>query len=281
MPLAEGQVQVRDLVMGEGTPYEVKEFNPFNRTVRADYVGKNPWSDGGYSGPEFLDVNQVSMKVYVVGNSLANWKVLHWALIRAFDSVGTGPDVEIRWVLDGEEFLQRGRPTVVNPEIRALRAGRIFSLLGYRADDPLIYSGQFNQLELSLTQATGGLQIPQFVPTQYNTVYTGGKGTAVNAGGRPARVLIRFNGPVTNPFVLVGGRALTLNLSISAGHWVDIDTDPNGQTAYYDGLPQASVLSSISGDWPILASGSHEVRYGADSRYHPDATMLFRWRDTY
>jgi|GEM_PF-2806419 len=276
MPLEPEQIQVRDLVMGEGTDYIVSAFNPWNRQTRMSGEGPNPWGHGGYSGAEWLDVAVVNMGIHTVGENETDWWAKHSALMEAFAPVETGPDVELRWALGTTEYMMRGRPRMLNPQVQNIRSGEITSSASFVALDPLIYSGELHEVTLGLPTWSGGLIVPVAVPVVLDAVMSDGVATVTNAGMRTARVLLRFDGPVSRPAVTLAGATLSLDLDIPAGHWVDVDT--LDRTVLYDG--HISRLMDARGSWPVLPPGSHELRFTA-RRFDPDAALTVRWRDTY
>ena len=278
MPLEPGQIQVRDLVMDDGTttPYMVLSFNPWNRQIRASGEGENPWGHGGYSGAEWLDIAVVNMDIHVIGVSDSDWMTKQFALMQAFAPVETGPDVELRWMVGDTEYMMRGRPRMLNPTVRNIQSGEITSSASFVCLDPLIYSGELHEAPLGLPRWSGGLAVPVEVPVSLDAELSDGVTTITNAGMRTARVLLRFDGPVSRPAVTLAGATLALDLDIPAGHWVDVDT--LDRTVLYDG--HISRLQDARGSWPVLPPGSHELRFTA-RRFDPDAALTVRWRDTY
>jgi len=270
------QVQVGDLPMGHGTSYVVTDFNPWNRTVRASGEGDNPWGHGGYSGAEWLATAVVNMGIHVIGENEADWMTKHFALMQAFAPVETGPDVELHWAIGDIEYMMRGRPRMLNPRVRNMRTGKVLASASFVALDPLIYSAELHEVTLGLPRWSGGLEVPVKVPVSLDATLSDGVATVTNAGMRTARVLLRFDGPVSRPAVTLAGATLALDLDIPAGHWVDVDT--LDRTVLYDG--HISRLMDARGSWPVLPPGSHELRFTA-RRFDPDAALTVRWRDTY
>jgi hypothetical protein len=80
MPLDEGQVQLRDLVIGPGTPYRFvrgSHFNPLSRSVRADQGGARVWNDGSWSGAEWAEQATIPMRLVVMAVGAGEWLALH------------------------------------------------------------------------------------------------------------------------------------------------------------------------------------------------------------
>lgn len=281
MALSEGQVQVRDLVMGEGTQFIVSAFNPYNRSVRADRTGDAPWGDGGWSGSEWREVAVVNMGVHIDASSNAEWQALHWQLDAAFAPIRTGAsEIELRWMNAGTEYLMFGRPRMLQPTIRNLRSGQVTASASFVCPDPAIYSGIEHTATVGVLRRTGGLSTPFSVPFGVSSVVADGVATLANAGTSPARLLLRIVGPVSAPRVTVigpGGIPLTLFLTtvLGVGEFLDIDTAErlvllNGTT---------SRLSDAFGDWPLLAPGVSTIEFRADAV--TAGTLTIRFRDTY
>lgn len=280
MPLQEGQVQLRDLVMGRGTAYKVTAFNPYIRSARVTGSGENPWDDGGWAGAEFREVVAVNFGITIRGTSAADWQAKHWDLEAAFDPVGTAADeVELRWCTGGTEYCMFGRPRGLSPEIKNLRTGRIANSASFSALDPSIYSGTEHVISTGLPAWSGGLTVPVTVPVTIPQTQIAGFAEAANAGKRSARLLLRIDGPVERPSITVvtaDGVPVTLYLDtvLEEGQWLDIDTA--ARSVVLNGF--ITRLRDAYGDWPLVWPGVNELRWRAET-YNPDALLTARWRD--
>lgn len=278
MPLAEGQVQVGFLVMGEGTPYRMLEFAPWTRTVRADQGGDRAWNHGSWSGAEWQDEAVVPMLIRVVGDDAGSWLALHQALAAAF--APSNEDVELRWVTGGVEFLLLGRPRLVDPRIRTLARGQIVTKAGFVALDPAVYSGALHTVQLALPIVTGGLAVPITVPFSVDATVLTGRAEITNAGTKPVGLKLRIDGPVVEPRVLLltDGAVTTLQLwlTLTAGQWLDIDT--GARTVHINGT--VSRRGNASGGWPELPHGTHELFFDANA-YDAAALLTASWRDAW
>jgi hypothetical protein len=158
MPLDDGQVQLRDLVMGPGTPFRfVSHFNPFSRNVRADQAGGRAWGDGGWSGAEWAEQVTIPMRLVVMGVGAAGWMACMQQLLAAFAPSST--DLDLRFAVAGTEYLMRGRPRMVDPEARHVD-GHTYTAAAFVALGPSIYSGNEHQVVLGLPSTSGGLIVP-------------------------------------------------------------------------------------------------------------------------
>lgn len=282
MVLADGQIQIRDLVLGRGTQYKVRKFNPWTRTVRADQTGEMPWGDGSWSGAEWFESVAINMDVVIEGTDLADWQVLHQALDLAFSPIGAGTsEVELSWCLGAQEQVMFGRPRGVSPTPDHVRVGRTPTTCMFWCGDPFRYSAALNSVSIGLPEWSGGLVVPVTVPVTIPQTQVDGLAEAVSAGAYPAPLLLRIDGPVVNPSITVVSPAgvplaLSLELSIEAGQWIDINTQE--QSVLLNGF--VSRLRDAYGDWPLLEPGTSEIRWRSDV-YDPTAQLTVSWRDRF
>lgn len=280
MALAEGQVQLRGLVMGPGTPYRFDKgnhFNPFARTVRTTQSGQRPWRDGSWSGREVTAAAAIPMRIVTLGAGAAGMLALHRPLAAAFEP--SDDDLELRFVIGGQEMVMFGRPRVVAPEPRHVDGTTYYSL-GFEALDPTMYGATEHVETLGLPSTSGGLTFPATFPAAFDATVTSGRKAIANAGLKTTGLLLRIDGPAPQPRVsiLAGGVVTRLRvlLDLAAGEFLDIDT--RAQTALLQG--QVSRRNQVPGDWPLLPPGTHEIAFDADL-FDPAALLTVRWRDAW
>lgn len=280
MALAEGQVQIRDLVIGPGTPYRFargSHFNPLQRTVRADQGGARAWGHGSWSGAEWAEQVVIPMRLVVMGTGTAGWLTLFQQLLAAF--APSDEDLELRFMLAGTEYLMLGRPRMVDPEARHID-GHTYTQASFVCLDPTIYSGTEHQVVLGLPSTSGGLTLPATAPLTVPAVVTAGRATITNAGTKTAGLRLRVDGPVMEPRVSLldatGTATLRLYLDLDAGQWLDADTA--ARTVYLNGT--ASRRGQAAGGWPVLQAGVGELAFDA-AAYDPAAQLTVTWRDAW
>ncbi len=275
--LQEGQIQVRDLVMGRGTAFRVLEFNPYVRTVRAESSEPRAWGHGAWSGPEWTDDVVVPLRVRVEAEGRHDWFMTHAELAAAFAAVEDDPtEVELRWCWGGREYAMFGRPRMVEPDVKAISTGRSWSRLAFVALDPRIWSGVETQTgPIGLPAWSGGLTVPITAPVAVNAVATGGVATLRNEGTAVVGIRFRAAGPAIEPHITLPDRTgtprtISLGLTLAAGQWVDVDTEAG--TVYLQGDQNRRGDVSVPDGWPELAPGAHELRWSA-AEYNPTATL--------
>ena len=281
MTLAEGQVQLRDLVIGPGTPYRFvkgQHFNPFSRAVRADQGGARAWAAGSWSGQEWAEQVVIPMRLVVLARGVAEYAAAMQQLLDTFAPAST--DLDMTFALGGAEYLMRVRPRLVDPEPRHVD-GHVYMQAAVVALDPTIYSAAEHQVVLGLPSTVGGLTLPATAPLTVDATVTSGRATITNAGRKPAGLRLRVDGPVVEPRVSLltdtSAQTLRLWLTLDVGQWLDIDTA--ARTVYLNGA--VSRRGNASGDWPILpASAAAELAFDA-AAYDPAATLTATWRDAW
>lgn len=280
--LAEGQVQLRDLVMGRGTSYYfVTHFNPLARTARADQTGPRAWADGQWSGAEWTDATVIAMRLAVMGGTgAAGWMAAMRAMLNAFAPSST--DLPLTFALGGGQYVMFGRPRLAEPEAR-LKDGTGYVNAAFVAIDPHMYSSTLHTVgPIGVSTFTGGLQISTTVPFTIGASASGGSAVLANAGDIDTPLTIRLDGPLSAPSVALQRpdgvtQTLVTALNLLAGQFLLVDTGAG--TALADGDPAASRRGSVGGDFPLLPKGTSTV-YLFDAAGSA-GTLTVSWRDAW
>jgi hypothetical protein len=278
--LEEGQVQLRDLVMGKGTPWMfASPFNPRKRQVRVDQSGPRAWTHGSWSGAEFMEEAVIPMRLLEVDevNGAWGWMMRMHEILAAF-APSKEDDLELRFMLGGVEYVMYGRPRMAEPDPRLGGSGYVNA--AFVALDPLLYSGEENSMGLVLPTQSGGLVVPFTVPFTIDGVTIGNSAFIVNSGTATAALRFHIAGPVVEPRIAVFhdgvSTVLRFALTLTAGQWLDVDT--RERTAYLNGT--VSRRGQVYGDWPLLESGESEISFDA-STYDASAALTVFWRDAW
>lgn len=276
-------MQIRDLVMGDLTPYRVMQgTNPWSRSARVDSSGTRPWAHGSWSGAEWMAEAVVPITVMVQSDTAAEWLTYQQTLQSAFRPIGDAiSDIELRWRLGGSEYVMFGRPRMVEPDVVNMR-GETIVRAAFVALDPFIYAGTETVVaDIPLPTYTGGLSVPFTAPFTINGTLAGGFADITNTGTADTGLLLRIDGPVVSPSVwLVHDNGtvqrLDFNITLSAGQWLDVDTKE--RAVLLNGT--VSRRGQTSGDWPLLPNGTHRLRWNA-SIYNTDARLTVRYRSAW
>ncbi|MEU5965956.1 hypothetical protein ABZ777_32525 [Micromonospora parva] len=286
MPLAEGQIQVRGLVMGPGTMFEtLRGFDPWSRQARAEQGDGRAWGDGAWSGAEWTAETVVPIPLRVknaADRTPGGWVAAHQLLAEAF--APSHEDLELRWCTGGTEYVLFGRPRMVEPEVATAPAGWTYTRAAFVALDPTVYSGVEHSVSLGLPSTIGGLTVPLTVPVTVDATVIAGRVTVTNAGRKATGLRLRIDGPVPEPRVSLltdaGTATLRFWLTLTSGQWLDIDTA--ARTVYLNGTASRRGLTSADGGgWPILPPGGDaELAFDA-AAYNASALLTAFWRDAW
>jgi hypothetical protein len=265
MPLDEGQVQLRDLVMGPGTEHRfATPFNPFARNVRADQGGVRAWGDGAWSGAEWAEQVAVPMRLVGIGGGPAGWVGRQQQLAAAF--APSHEDLELRFVMGGTEFVMFGRPRLVDPEARFLD-GTGYCNAAFVALDPKVYSADVHQVQLGLPSASGGLTVPQgrgptLTPNPFFEVdaagWTGTGGTVarstVQAHEGVASLLLTPDGVTATVQTQTGLMPTSPGAHMRATPWVRCAVDRNVDLVIGWNTAGGAFISSDFKTFPVTAN---------------------------
>lgn len=284
MALLEGQVQVRDLVMGPGTPFTVNQFNPFNRTTRANQTEGRAWNHGVWSGVEWANEKVVPMSILVgdTPGGMASWVDLDQQLAAAFHPIGEEVgEAELRFVLGGREYVLFGRPRSVEPTSGHVGFGWSLTQVAFVALDPLIYSGELVQITTGLPTFAGGLTVSLTAPFTVDGVQVGGREPTENEGTAETGLFMRLDGPLQEPRVTLqrlDGTVVTLRFDIEllTGQWLEVDTA--AETVFLNGLPQSSQLGRTAGDFFLLPKGVSTLRFSHTGNFNPTGQLTVSYR---
>lgn len=281
MELEDGQVRVRGLVMGPGTPYKIREFSLWGRMARADQTTARAWAHGESGGAEWLQAVPVALVVRTEGANLTDWQRLLDRLLATWSPIGDGDDVEIRWRLGDQERVMYGRPRTVDPQIRHIRTGRIVTALAMLCPDPTQYSADLvTTPPIPLPVTTGGLAPPWTPPITITSTTVAGSSELVNAGTKDAALTLTIEAmstPLVSPSITLVApdgtiSTLTVSLTLDVGQVLVLDT--GRRTAVLNGV--VSRRSAVTGRWPLLPG----TGVNGNDTNPPPAVSILQFRAT-
>jgi len=268
--LQPGQYQMRDLIMGIGTVYNVKSFAPYDTDIAPTGTGKKPFGHGSWAASEWANERAVPMTVQIRTSSEAETLHALRALKAAFRPVETGGDVEFTWRDAAGEYMMLVRPRMSQPDDRNLSVGitdiacAVVSLVPFHYSATETVTGP-----ITAATTTGGLTVPLRVPFSIGGRSASAVTELVNDGTAETSLQLEIYGPAEAPWVLLnrpdGPRVVRCNLTIPADQVLYIDTGTrsvllNGTSS------RRGDISSDGREWPILPGGpsSTPIRYFGD-----------------
>lgn len=174
-----------------------------------------------------------------------------------------------------------GRPRrFAAPLDNLLLHGRVDITMDFRRADPLHYDDVEESVVIGMLAAeVGGFPVPAVTPWTSVDVAEPQARTIRVGGTAPTWPVITFRGPqLVAPWVQIGGVRCALQVTMSPGDEIVVDTRPWVRTAYRNGAPQPALLAPATSLADMkLTPGAHEVLFGGSDPTN-NATVEVAWR---
>lgn len=172
-----------------------------------------------------------------------------------------------------------GRPRKFDaPPANGILNGYVPISMDFRCADAFTYDDEEQVLTLGLAVGSeGGFTFPAVFPVQ--TLPVGDQqDQVVVSGDAKTYPIVRFNGPLTDPVLATSTWTLSLDLSLTAGQWVEVDLRPWKLTALnQDGVSVAGALGKRQRLSKLFFKpGRHDVVFRASSASGA-GTCQVRW----
>lgn len=282
MTLTAWQVQVGQVVLGEGTDYLLSAFDHEKPGGEIGDV-QLPGRDGLSFGRDTLSGTLVTIEGSVTAATAADAFTLlaAWRAAWQADSQRATPGAvtTLSYALPGRTGVVYGRPRRFTPgSLQNAPNGAVPVVCDFQAADHRWYSASENVITLStMPDTTGG--ITWNITWDLTWAGTASAGDQVNnTGDADTYPTITFRGPVANPGVAWGGRKISLGTTLVAGKAVTLDCRPWMNTATYDnGGSAAGLLRGNRMSEMTLPPGLTEIQFtGTDNT--GTAQCEIRWR---
>lgn len=280
---SEWQLEYNGLLLGEGTDYDLVLIEglidaPPVRTADLVVFGRN----GVMTTPAFLDGRTVRLTVDLWCEDAATFSERMEAFLAAFSPTANEPMVlNIPGLPDGGRVQVTCVPRRRSSPIDLDYLYRIPTVVVEMfAADPLIYSTTLSSGMTTLEVATvSGLTWPLSWPLSWGGSTQSGTINATNNGNTATPVVIRIDGPVTDPTIenVTTGSELSLSITVETGDFLLIDSGQrsvllNGTASRYSTLDPGST-------WFDLEPGLNTIRFaGASSTA---GTLSITWRSAW
>lgn len=274
------QLELRGMLLGEGTPYHVLDWNPYKSADNRTTDAPRPQRHGLAAGDDYLGERTLDLEVLVKAPTAAALGDYLAALGAAFGPADAGPVPLAWWAPNGKRYIE-AKSFRIAPGTVQWQAGTADVVCTAIAPDPRIYSGELHSGSIGLPTSTGGRTYPRTYPMTYGSSGTLGQLELVNAGTAPSpRWQARIDGPVDNPSIVRvdTGQRIDVLASLAAGEFLLIAGDEHtvllgGTTSRY------SWLATPPG-WFELEPGSTELRFAAGTS-STGALLTVEWRDAW
>lgn len=279
---AEYQIGIGDLVFGPGTDYIVTGWSGLGIPTLRTSDSEKPQDYGTFLGPDLLEARTVRLDLTIRGNSPSDVVSKIDALLAEW-YVDSRTDTDVVKPLlvrmPGQSVRQlRGRPRRVSFDPNRVIGTRADGVLEYHGADPRWYSDTEHSQALALGVATTGRGYDKSFDYGFGGSGSSGVVSVSNAGTIGTLPTVRFNGPVTNPYIenVTTGKTLRLTYTLGSGEYIDVNFVD--ATVLLAGT--ASRYYAKSGDFWELVPGSNDIRFGA-AAYDAAASATVTWRDAW
>lgn len=260
-----------------GTGYTISDIDGWDEpTASTGGVTQRQGASGGWLDEAESMGRRLVVKGSIESDSHAESAAMLEALWRALPVRGTTPFVVVeggvaRYVM----VRQEDKPdtdwltdTYVTFDFQVhSKEWRIFSGDG---------SGPTHSVTVGLPFTRGGRVRPYTLPSTINATVVSGSVDVVNVGSAPARVVARFDGPVSSPSVrMPDGQWMTFALDVLAGQELSVDFD--ARTVLLNGVSRRGV---VRGRWLVFGPGLNTLIFDAGS-YDEAARMTVSWSDSW
>jgi hypothetical protein len=273
-PLDDGQHQLGTVLIGAGTSVPVAAIEGLGQPEMRTQDVEPPGEDGLWIGADFYSGRTIRIDagIKTPGSQQQALDILA-ALQADADTAAVrgqgGTTMDLRLKFPGRDArVVRGRLRKLNPDMARSIHGWIPLDVEFQAQDHLYYADTSDTASLPLGGLTeGGMTFPLTFPfTIADTVGAIGRpGFLTVTGTAPTWPVLRINGPCANPSVkhVATGRTLTVQGSLAAGEWVEIDTRPGWRTVLRDNGGGMPLTPQSRVDLFQLTPGLNEIHWTA------------------
>ncbi|MEV5451570.1 hypothetical protein [Streptomyces sp. NPDC052535] len=271
--LVDGQHELAGVLIGKGTPVVIATIEGLGRAEQRTADIEPPGEDGLWLGPDFFGGRTVRIDagIKTPGDEEAALAV-HAQLQEAADDeavrLAGGATTDLRLKFPGRPArIVRGRIRALTADLTRAIHGWIPLDIEFLGQDQLFY-GEQDSTSMPLGALTaGGLTFPLMFPftIEYTAGAVGRPSFLTNVGTAPTWPVLRVHGPCANPSIthVASGRTITVQGSLAAGEWVEIDTRPGWRTVLRDNGGGMPLTAQSRIDLFRLDPGLNEIHWNA------------------
>lgn len=263
------------LAWGPGTRYPVSKMEgvrdmPPVRARDLELADQH----GSATLPDYVGTRTVVLTLGIRGDDHAGLEQLSEDVRQATPPAEAPQQLLVR---DGTRlFWAKPRRRALPEDSEALwRLGQ--AVVQFECTDPREYEAAVRTASTALpTGGSGGMGYPITYPFGFGSGGVGGDLVLTNPGNVPAPLLVRIDGPVTNPTFAIDGRALQLQLVLAAGDFLLIDTE--ARSVLLNGTASRRGAVVAGSVWPQVPPGTSTLQYRASSASDPAALLSVTYR---
>lgn len=272
--LADGQHQIGSVLIGTGTVVRIAAIEGLGQPPLRTQDVEPPGEDGLWIGADFYGGRTVRIDAGISQSGSQAGALDTLALLQNDADTTTvrgagGTTMNLRLKFPGRPTrVVRGRLRKLEPDVTKSIHGWIPLDIEFQGQDHLYYADTPDTTSMPLGSLTeGGMSFPLAFPfTIAGDPSAVGRPGFLEVDGTAATwPVLRINGPCANPSIthVASGRTLTVQTTLAAGEWVEIDTRPGWRTVLRENGGGAGLTPTSRIDQFVLTPGLNEIQWSA------------------
>ncbi|MFJ1900541.1 phage distal tail protein [Streptomyces sp. NPDC088115] len=272
--LEDGQHQLGDVLIGRGTPVTIATIEGLGLPPMRTADVEPPGEDGLWLGRDYYGGRTVRLDAAVkLPGDYAGALDTVAAIQETADNPAVrgygGTTMNLRLKFPGRPTrVVRGRVRKAEPDTEKAIHGWIPIDIEFQAADYLYYTDEPDTTGIPLAVlSSGGLTFPLMFPFTIggDPAAVGRPGFLDVEGNASTWPVLRVTGPCSNPVIthVTSGRTLSVQVTLTAGEWVEIDTRPGWRTVLRNNGGAAPLSPTSRIDLFRLSAGLNEIRWTA------------------
>ncbi|SDL14294.1 Phage tail protein [Nocardioides sp. YR527] len=220
-----GQVQYGVMLLGGGTSARWKNLTAWRDLPSASVAdSQRPQAHGTYPGSVFGDSLTVTFDYLIRGTFEERM-----AALAAIEQYAPMDGIERPLVIDDGDgpWMRMARVTARTvPQDHTFKVAPLACSMQFLCADPRRYALDDKTIQVRIPSSSGGINYPITYPLEYGT-FSGGGGTANNAGAVATPVTVTFTGPLNQPALSATNHhtwAMGFDINLAAGETLVVDT---------------------------------------------------------
>lgn len=273
-PLTDGQHQLGSVLIGAGTNVLIAAIEGLGQPPLRSSDVEPPGEDGLWLGTDYYSGRTLRIDAGI--RQAGDWQGVLDTLSALLDDSDTptvrgqgGTTLDLRLKFPGRDArVIRGRLRKLDPDVSQSIHGWVPLDIEFQAQDHLFYADAPGTTSMPLGSLTaGGVTFPLVFPFTIagDPSAVGRPGFLEVAGTAPTWPVLRVAGPCANPTIthVASGRTLTVQTTLAAGEWVEIDTRPGWRTVLRENGGSVPLAPTSRIDQFVLSPGLNEIHWSA------------------
>ena len=271
------QVEYNGVLIGGDTGYEIVSANHFDLPELRTSDVNRPQRDGQFAGTDFMAGKSIHLQLEAWSSDDVDLGSRLTVLMAAF---APGVTADLVTNIPGLGLIKM--ECRVRRRSLPMNIDQVGGLTRFAVDlyavDPVWKSNATSQVELGLTDVSGGLSFPLTFPISFGETNDGSVNLQ-NDGSYESFPVIVISGPVTDPSLENRSQGKTLSFTGTVAADETLVIDFNARSVLLDGSANRYAWLDDSTKWWSLDPGTNDIWFDGTSAGSP--TCLCYWSDAW